>query len=472
MIRVRFAPSPTGLLHLGNARMAVLNALFARHHGGIFVLRIDDTDTARCRPEYIQGIQDDLLWLGLHWDDMFAQSDRQEEHRSYFETLLKSGRIYPCFETAEQLDVLRKEQLSKRLPPVYDRTKGQSATPHDAPYWRFALMDKEVCWDDAIQGSMRCQARHLSDPVVMRQDGSMSYLLSSVIDDVHANMTHILRGADHLTNTTIQIQMMEALDKPIPVWAHFPLMLDGQGEKFSKRTGSKTLQELRSEGWFPLAIVQALTQLGLSRMVQGDFSEIASGFSLNEYSKSNAKFGIHDIEMNQSRLWAMTDWAHLSQPLQAQICPELWLIIRDNIVHESDIGHWQGICQDSALTFPPSLDTSVPMDFFKTALKTLESSGALVSALPTKVQPHDGDGADCMGDQDNIDGLVWADDPWHLWIDAMVTLFPDLKKGSLCRTLRAALTGCPKGPKMDQLLPMMAPHCVMARIRFESNNCF
>lgn len=448
MVRVRFAPSPTGRLHLGNARTAVLNALFAAHHGGSFVLRIDDTDDARCRPEYVQDIQDDLRWLGLSWDEQFTQSSNRETHSILFQKLQKSGRLYPCFETPEQLSLWREQQLSENLPPRYDRVKGQSVPIHDNPYWRFALSQNAVQWHDMIQGPMVCDTRHLSDPVVMRQDGSMSYLLSSVMDDVDRAITHIIRGADHLTNTAIQIEMIQALEGAMPFWAHFPLMLDESGNKFSKRSGSKTLQELRDEGFLPLSIVQAVAQLGLSHQISGNFDHMALNFSLSEYSKSNGKLAMHDIEVIQDRLWASMAYGDLPEQLQSGVDPVVWSVVRNNIVHSGDISLWQGICCDPNWAMPDGVDwAGLPKNFFEISKDALYQSGAV-----------------CRNSGDDPALSFWGTDPWHHWVDGVMSACPGLKKGLVARTLRMALTGRTGGPKMEDLLPVMSPKILCHRL--------
>jgi glutamyl-tRNA synthetase len=432
---------------LGNARTAVLNALFAAHHGGAFVLRIDDTDDARCRPEYVQDIQQDLRWLGLSWDEEFTQSSNVENHRILFQTLKDSGRLYPCFETSEQLAIWREQQLSAHLPPRYDREKGKSVPEHDHPYWRFALSEKEVQWHDLIQGPMVCDTRHLSDPVVMRQDGTMSYVLASVMDDVDRRITHIIRGADHLTNTAIQIEMMHALGANIPCWAHFPLMLDQNGDKFSKRSGSKTLRELKEDGWLPLAIVQAVAQLGLSHQISGDFAHMASHFSLSEYSKSNGKFSIDDVAIVQSRLWAHMAHGDLSPDLQGSIDSGLWPVVRNNIVLAGDIARWQQICTDPHWVAHDGMDCSnVSQNFCTTAINALKT------------------GVVCKQSIENSGELLWQTDPWHHWVDAIMVIDPNLKKGVVARTLRMMLTARTGGPKMEDLLPLLPPKIVLCRL--------
>jgi glutamyl-tRNA synthetase len=384
----------------------------------------------------------------LPWDETFAQSQRIEIYQKYFEKLVQSGRVYPCFETSEQLEVQRQDQLAKGLPPVYDREKGKNFPRHDAPYWRFALnRTAEVCWDDAIQGAMSYHARHLSDPVVMRQDGSMSYLLSSVIDDVDSKITHILRGADHLTNTAAQIQMIEALEGTMPIWAHFPLMFNEQGEKFSKRALSLTINELRQQGYLPLAIVQSLAQFGLSRSIGGSISKIAAEFSLSEYSKSNAKFSIHDVELAQSRLWASMSYDDLPESVREKTSEPVWPLVCDNIVTAEDIQYWQRVCQDHTLICQPLEDASLPENFLQLAAEILESSGAIES------------------DHSANPSWIWSKDPWHTWIEALSQTFSGIKKGLLCKALRTVLTGRSGGPKMNSFLPMISPHITLLRLR-------
>jgi glutamyl-tRNA synthetase len=338
------------------------------------------------------------------------------------------------------------------MPPIYDRTKGQALQTHEKPYWRFALESMPVHWDDLIQGPMSYDVRHISDPVVMRHDGSMSYLLSSVIDDVDMDITHIIRGADHVTNTAVQIQMMQALKKAPPAFAHFPLMFDEAGEKYSKRSGSTAIDQLRQEGWLPLAIIQALSQLGLSRRINGSFSEIAAGFTLSEYGKSNAKFSMQDIQNAQMRLFASMDYDALPVPERTAISKELWLIIRENILTLGDIASWDRICSDTQWRPDPGArnpgvcDASIESGFFETALEQLSASQALIP------------------NEHATEGWTWVPEAWHLWVNALAGQCPELKKGVLCKSLRYALTGQSAGPKMEYLLPLMSPNVVRSRL--------
>jgi glutamyl-tRNA synthetase len=269
-IAVRFAPSPTGWLHVGNARAALLNWLFARKNGGSFLLRLDDTDTERSTQEFAEGIEADLRWLGLTWDRFARQSDRFTLYRAATEKLKASGRLYPCYETAEELELRRKVQLSQRKPPVYDRA-ALKLTDEDRkrleaegrkPHWRFKLDPGVVAWDDLIHGRVEIDMASLSDPVLIRSDGYPLYTLSSVVDDGDLGITHIIRGEDHVTNTAAQIQLFQALGYAVPVFGHFSWLLDAEGAGLSKRIGSLSLKDLREQGYEPMALNSLLAICG------------------------------------------------------------------------------------------------------------------------------------------------------------------------------------------------------------------
>ncbi|HEY8352286.1 MAG TPA: glutamate--tRNA ligase family protein, partial [Sphingomonadales bacterium] len=233
-VKVRFAPSPTGRLHVGNIRVALINWLFARKHDGTFVLRLDDTDEERSTAEFAAGIEADLRWLGLHWDEFARQSDRYDRYAAAAERLKASGRLYPCYETPEELEVKRKIQLSRRLPPVYDRAalaltdadRARLEAEGRKPHWRFRLDDAvRVEWDDLVRGHTGVEMASLSDPVLIRADGTYLYTLPSVVDDVDMAISHVLRGEDHVTNTAVQVQIYRALGDHVPAFGHFALLV-------------------------------------------------------------------------------------------------------------------------------------------------------------------------------------------------------------------------------------------------------
>ncbi|MBN9579326.1 MAG: glutamate--tRNA ligase, partial [Alphaproteobacteria bacterium] len=269
---VRFAPSPTGLLHVGNARTAVLNALFAKKDGGKFLLRIDDTDRERSKPEYEAAILTDMAWLGITHDLFARQSERSADYDAASARLMASGHLYPAYETPEELDRKRKRQIAMKRPPVYDRSSLKLSADDRArleaegrkPHWRFRLSHTRVRWHDLLRGEVEIDTANLSDPVLIREDGSYLYTLPSVVDDVALAVTHIIRGEDHVTNTAAQIEIFAALGAAIPAFAHFPLLIGAGGEALSKRLGSLSLASLRDDGVEPLALASYLAKTGTS----------------------------------------------------------------------------------------------------------------------------------------------------------------------------------------------------------------
>ncbi|MBU0858791.1 MAG: glutamate--tRNA ligase, partial [Alphaproteobacteria bacterium] len=276
-VRVRFAPSPTGYLHSGNARTAIVTWLFCRKHNGHFLLRIDDTDLERSKPEYEEDIEAAMIWLDMSWDEKARQRDRNDRYAELIEKLKAKGRLYACYETADELALKRKTQLSRGLPPLYDRAalkltdeqKAKFEAEGRRPHWRFKIEDKAVEWNDIVRGPVKFEAKDMSDPVLIREDGSPLYHLCSVIDDIDYNMTHIVRGEDHVSNTAAHIQMFEALDHTPPQFAHLPMISDIEGGKLSKRMGSLSVKDLReNEGLEAMAIISLLAKLGSSDPIE------------------------------------------------------------------------------------------------------------------------------------------------------------------------------------------------------------
>lgn len=435
-VRVRFAPAPTGNLHLGNARIAVLNSLFALHTGGEMWLRMDDTDVSQCRLEYETSIVRDLTWLGVCWSQLCHQSQRSSIYEHAFERLKATGAVYPCYETPEELETMRQAQRAQGLPPRYRRS------PHCLPsgvtdrpaHWRFALGDLRVQWTDVIQGDMTIDMCHQSDPVIRRHDGSMSYLLASAVDDMEMGMTHIIRGADHLTNSAIQTLMIRALGGQDLVWAHVPLMVNDQGEKFSKRKGSLSIAELREEGWMPLSIVQSLVQLGLSHDVAGDWNALAAQFSLQDYRSSVAQYSLTQLGLAQERVWAETEEHQLPEQLSGMLTPEQWRVLRHNLHHPKEMHQWHQILSDSG--YDPSSHLSgpeLPKEFWSRALNRWEE------LLHTEITPT-----------------------WGLWKEALQ--LDQWSAKQIAQGLRWAITGLPKGPKMEDIVAMMNPDMVRHRL--------
>ncbi len=432
-VNVRIAPSPTGLLHIGNIRAALFNYLFARKMGGTFMLRLDDTDGVRSTQEFADGIKRDLSWLGLSWDSFARQSDRLAHYADILEQLKKSGRVYACFETQSELDLKRKTQLGRGLPPVYDRAALKlSDADRDAllaqgrkPHWRFKLNHTDVVWDDLIQGKKSFPASSLSDPVLVREDGIPLYTFCSVVDDVDDKTTHIIRGEDHVTNTAVQIQIWQAItDTPAPIFAHFPLIITSNGVEMSKRLGTLSIASMREEMQIePMAINALLAKLGTSDAIvpRLTLTELASEFDLSKISHSTPKFDLEDLKALNAKILHQTPYASVKDRLEAMglgaIDENFWNIARANIVTLKDVRQWWQVAQGPIT--PVVTDTS----FLAEASTTLPPA-------------------------------PWSVDTWHAWTDALKTK-TGRKGKELFMPLRLALTTYDHGPEMKYLLPLI-----------------
>jgi glutamyl-tRNA synthetase len=428
----RFAPSPTGRLHVGNVRTALHNFLFARKEGGRFLLRIDDTDQERSREEFVEAIRDDLGWLGLNWDAEARQSERFGLYDREFERLKNAGRVYACYETPEELDLRRKVLLGRGLPPVYERKPDDSPIPEGrSPHWRFRLdHDEPIEWDDLIRGPQRFDPKQLSDPVVRREDGSWLYLLPSVIDDVDLGVTHIIRGEDHVTNSAAQIQMFEAIGAKPPHFAHEALLVASEG-KLSKRLGSYGPEQLREEGIEPLALLDVLARIGTSQPVEpATLEELAASFDFAHFGRAPAHFDSHDVELINARLLHQTDFGAVRERLPTDASEEDWNLIRPNLERLDDFGPWFDVLRGEVEAPELAHDERL---FLRDAASVLE-------------------------------GLDWSGEPWR-------TLTTELKASSgkkgreLFHPLRLALTGRESGPEMAGLLAAMGKDRALARLR-------
>ena len=339
----RFAPSPTGRLHVGNVRTALHNALFALKHGGRFLLRVDDTDRERSTAAFDQAIRDDLDWLGLKASDAVRQSERFELYEREFERLKAAGRAYACYETAEELDLRRKILLGRGLPPVYERQPLGAPVPEGRrPHWRFRLdHDRPIGWTDLIRGEQKFDPKLLSDPVVRREDGSWLYLLPSVIDDIDLGVTHIVRGEDHVSNSATQIQMFEALGAPCPVFAHEALLVAAEG-KLSKRLGSLGVEDIRSAGLEPMALLSVLARLGTSQPVEpfASLDELAASFDFAHFGRAPAHFDMHEVELINARLLHITDFEAVRDRLPHGSTEEDWVLLRPNLERLDQFESW------------------------------------------------------------------------------------------------------------------------------------
>jgi len=443
IVRVRFAPSPTGRLHVGNIYIALANWLFARKEGGVFALRLDDTDRDRSTAEFAAGIEEDLRWLGLEWGEKVRQSDRFAAYDAAVARLQTAGRLYPCYETPEELELRRKSQLQRHLPPVYDRaalklTEAERARLEAAgqrPYWRFLLDREDVRWDDLVRGPQQIDEASQSDPVLVRADGSYLYTLVSVVDDIDLGITHVIRGADHVTNTGTQVQLFQALGAPPPRFGHLPLLADIGGGDLSKRTGSFSIRDLRADGMEAMAIDSYLAHLGTTDRIEpkSGLDELASGFALDHYTAATPKFDLAELAHLNARLLHATPFSEIRERLAAlnlAIDEPLWTIARANIGKLGDLREWLEVCRG---TVAPVIED------------------AAFAAKAAELLPPE----------------PWSGGTWSAWTGALKDA-TGRKGKELFRPLRLALTGRDHGPEMKDLLPLIGRARVAVRLRGQS----
>jgi glutamyl-tRNA synthetase len=428
----RFAPSPTGRLLVGNIRTALHNFLFARKEKGKFLLRVDDTDRERSTAEFDQAIRDDLAWLGLNPDQMVRQSERFDLYEREFDRLKAAGRVYACYETAEELEVRRKVLLGRGLPPVYERKPADAPVPEGrAPHWRFRLdHDAPIAWDDLIRGEQRFDPKLLSDPVVRREDGSWLYLLPSVIDDIDLTVTHIVRGEDHVSNSATQIQMFEALGAEPPRFAHEALLVATEG-KLSKRLGSYGAEHLRAEGVEPMALLDVLARIGTSQPVEPlvSLDELADGFDFSTFGRAPAHFDPHEVELVNARLLHKLDYAAVAERLPGGADAEDWLLLRGNLERVADFGSWMAALHGDIE--PPELSHEE---------RLLVKDAAIIAGK-----------------------LDWSAEPWRELTSELKATTG--KKGrELFHPLRLALTGRESGPEMAGLIARMGRDRAVQRL--------
>ncbi|MGH6873257.1 MAG: glutamate--tRNA ligase [Rhizomicrobium sp.] len=444
MTLVRFAPSPTGLLHVGNARTAMLNWLFARKTGGKFLLRIDDTDIARSRPEYETAILEDLAWLGLNHDLFARQIERADAHVRAAEALKASGHLYPAYETAEELERRRKRLIAMHKPPVYDRaalklTAEDRAKLEEAgrkPHWRFKLSQSKVTWRDRVRGEVEIDTAHLSDPVLVREDGSFLYTLPSVVDDIDFRITHIVRGEDHVTNTAAQIEIFQALKESmgakVPEFAHFPLLVGAGGEALSKRLGSISLKSLREDGIEPLALACYLAKTGTSDAIdlKPSLDVLAAEFSFDKVGRAPAHFDPAELASLNGKLLHALPYVAVADRLAALGIPAteaFWDAVRANVSKLEDARDLWALV-DGPVT--PIIEN--PDEIAKAA--------ALLPPEP------------------------WDDTTWSGWTKA-VSDATGLKGRALFHPLRLALTGREHGPELKKLLPLIGRDRALERLK-------
>lgn len=435
-IKVRFAPSPTGFMHIGNTRTALFNWLLSAKLGGRFMLRIDDTDAQRSKKEYEDAIRDALVWLGLEWSEEARQSARVERYNEVTEKLKADGRIYACYETPEELEFMRKRLLNKGLPPIYDRqalnlTREQIAK-YEAegrrPHYRFKLLDGDIVWHDLVRGECRYSEKNLSDPVVIREDGSFLYHLPSVIDDADFGITHIVRGEDHVTNTAAQIQMFEAVGGKIPAFAHLPLLTGKEG-KLSKRLGSLGVRELRADGVEPMAISSFLAKLGTSDPVEPFYNlkDLAATLDFAKIGRAQPKFDEEELKHFNTRLIHAMPYATVKE--RFSVTEEFWNAVRGNLDKLSDIKMWSDICFAE----------------LSPVMEDAELTNMAAELLP--VEP-------------------WNEETFGAWLNEVKT--KSGKKGrELFHPLRKALTAQENGPELKILLPFIGRERAYKRLKGE-----
>ncbi|MFN7180674.1 glutamate--tRNA ligase [Hyphomonas sp.] len=439
---VRFAPSPTGRIHVGNVRTALVNWLFARGQGGKFILRIDDTDLERSTKENEDALKVDLTWLGLTWDDTFNQSARFAVYDKAADALRAKGLLYACYETAEELDVKRKIAQSRGRPPVYDRASLKLTAEEKAkleasgikPHWRFLLSGKRVEWNDLVRGPQSIDTSSVSDPVLIREDGSYLYTLPSVVDDIEAGITHVVRGEDHVTNSGAQIEIFMALGGKSPEMAHMPLLIGADGSALSKRLGSLSMGELRAGGIEPMAIVSHLAKLGTSDNIEPreSLDILCKEFSFSKIGRAPARFDEADLESLNAALVHAMPFAAVKERLKA-IDPRaeneaFWLAVRENCARVAEAGAWAEIIFGAAAPQVADEDRE-----FITAAAAHLPSGELTPAS------------------------------WGEWTNALKAATGRKGRG-LFMPLRKALTGLEHGPDMGAVLPLIGRARVLERL--------
>jgi glutamyl-tRNA synthetase len=435
----RFAPSPTGRLHVGNIRTALHNWLWARKHGGAFLLRLDDTDEARSTTAFANAIRADLAWLGLVPDGGVRQSDRFALYERRFEELRAAGRVYPAYETAQELDLKRKVLAGRGLPPIYDRAAlsltdaDRAALEADGrrPHWRFRLdHDRSIQWDDLIRGPQHLDPKLQSDPVIRREDGSWLYMLPSVIDDIDMGVTHVVRGEDHVTNTGLQLQMFDALGAASPTFAHEALLVGSEG-KLSKRLGSLGADAFRDEGIEPLALNALLARIGTSDPVEpvDSVAPLIDGIDFARFGRAPARFDQDELRGLNARTIHLLDHAAVADRVPSWVTEAVWEALRPNLALVADAAAWQDVLQGEI------------------AVTVAEEDRAFLAQAA-----------------DAAEAIDWTADPWHQ-LTGVLKGQAGRKGKALFLPLRLAITGRDHGPDMAALLPLIGRERALARLR-------
>lgn len=436
-VKVRFAPSPTGYLHVGNVRTALVNFLFARKTQGHFLLRIDDTDTERSKPEFEAAIKEDLSWLGITWDGIEHQSKRFGRYEAAAEKLREAGRLYACYETPEELEIQRKMLAGRGLPPIYNRAalkltgeqKKKFESDGRRPHYRFLLNDEEIFWNDLIRGETRLHATHMSDPVLLREDGVPVYTLASVVDDGEMNITHVIRGEDHVSNTAVQVQLYQALGFKAPQFAHMALLKTKDGE-MSKRLGGSDIRSLRETGILPMAVNSLLAKIGTSDAIEAiaAMPALVESFDFKKMGRAPANYDVTELEKLNEKLLHQLPFAVVKDRL-AFADENFWLSIRSNIKTLAEAKEWWDI-----------LHGTIGAALNHEEREFLRQAAGLLPPEP------------------------WDAATWDGWI-AAVKPATGRKGKELFKPLRLALTGRDDGPEMKKLLPLLGRDKVTERLK-------
>lgn len=443
MAYLRFAPSPTGLLHVGNVRTALINWLYAKSLGGSFLLRIDNTDRERSKEEYTQGIKQELTWLGITWDEYAEQIDRVGRYSEIVQQLTEAGRLYPCFETQEELEVKRKLQLGRGQPPIYDRAAlnltqeqiEQYKAEGKKPHWRFKLADSTISWEDQVRGTITFEGKHLSDPILIRECGTPTYMLPSVIDDMDMHITHIVRGEDHISNTAIQLQLFEALEAKMPQFAHLSL-IKSKEDKISKRKGGFDIESLRTEeGIDAMAINSLLAKIGSSDPIElrNTMEELIAEFDISKFSKAQANYDLEELKRLNSKRIHQLSYEDVKPQLAAlglqDVDEAFWLAVRPNIMTMHEISTWWECCC-----------TDISPEIAEEDKAFLTQAATLLPAAEN-----------------------WNDNTYQEWT-ALLKEQTGRKGKQLFMPLRKALTGQEHGPELKVVLQLLGYDKAYARL--------
>ena len=439
---LRFAPSPTGLLHVGNLRVALLNYLFAKKHNLKFFLRIDDTDQERSSQKYTESIVSDLKWLKIEYFDMFKQSERMNKYIDIFNLLKKKEFIYPCFESADELSLKRKILLKQGKPPIYDRASlklkkseiSSLISSGKNPHWRLKLNDELITWEDQIHNKVTFKNLSISDPIIFRSDELPLFTITSVVDDANLNVTHIMRGDDHLTNTAAQIQLFKMLDSKVPEFGHFPLIKSISGEGLSKRTGKNSINQLRSDNIFPIIIINYLSKIGTSRSIDNilDLDKLIEEFDLKIFSKNSIFYDSNELQRLNSKYLKELSFNELKKNINTNFNESFWEVIKSNVDNVKEAEDWNKIIASRLI-----LEEKVKLN---NDLKNI-----ILEEVPEKI---------------NIN-------TWGEWTKKILEKY-DIKPKELYTKLRIILTGKQFGPSMNTLLTLLKAKEIVDRIKVNS----